>query len=35
MSCVGQRERHTQQRVLAFFQDALGYAYLGLIAHIS
>ena len=29
MSTVGQREIHTQQRVIAFFQDALGYAYLG------
>ena len=26
---VGQREIQTQQRVLAFFQDTLGYAYLG------
>ena len=26
---VGQREIQTQQRVLAFFRDALGYAYLG------
>ena len=29
MSKVGQRETRTQQRVIAFFQDALGYAYLG------
>ena len=29
MSTVGQRERLTQQRVIAFCQDALGYAYLG------
>ena len=29
MSTVGQREILTQQRVIAFFQDALGYAYLG------
>lgn len=26
---VGQREVETQQRMLAFFQGALGYAYLG------
>ena len=29
MSAVGQKEIFTQQRVVAFFQDALGYAYLG------
>ena len=29
MSKVGQREIVTQQRVIAFLQDALGYAYLG------
>ncbi len=29
MSTVGQREIHTQQRVVAFVQDALGYQYLG------
>ena len=29
MSTVGQREILTQQRVIAFFRDALGYAYLG------
>ncbi len=29
MSTVGQREILTQQRVVAFFQDALNYAYLG------
>ena len=29
MSAVGQRETLTQQRVIAFFKDALGYAYLG------
>jgi type I restriction enzyme R subunit len=29
MSNVGQREILTQQRVVAFFRDALGYAYLG------
>jgi len=29
MSSVGQREIQTQKRVLAFFQEALGYAYLG------
>ena len=29
MSNVGQREIHTQQRVVAFFQDALGYNYFG------
>ena len=28
MSTVGQREILTQQRVIAFFRDALGYAYL-------
>ena len=26
---VGQREIRTQRRVVAFFQEALGYAYLG------
>ena len=29
MSTVGQKEIFTQRRVVAFFQDALGYAYLG------
>ena len=29
MSTVGQREILTQRRVIAFFRDALGYAYLG------
>jgi type I restriction enzyme R subunit len=29
MSTVGQREILTQKRVIAFFRDALGYAYLG------
>jgi len=29
MSDVGQREIRTQRRVIAFFQEALGYAYLG------
>ncbi len=29
MSKVGQREILTQKRVIAFFRDALGYAYLG------
>lgn len=29
MSAVGQRERLTQQRVVKFFKDALGYGYLG------
>ena len=29
MTTVGHREILTQQRVIAFFQDALGYAYLG------
>ena len=29
MSTVGQREILTQRRVVAFFQDELGYAYLG------
>ena len=29
MSSVGQRELLTQRRVIAFFKDALGYAYLG------
>ena len=29
MSKVGQREIQTQRRLVAFFQDALGYAYLG------
>ena len=29
MSAVGQREAHTQRRVVEFFRDALGYAYLG------
>ena len=28
MNAVGQREILTQQRVVEFFQDALGYAYL-------
>ena len=29
MSVVGQKEIFTQQGVVEFFQDALGYAYLG------
>ena len=29
MSTVGEREIRTQQRVVEFFRDALGYAYLG------
>lgn len=29
MTTVGQREVFSQQRVIAFFRDALGYAYLG------
>ena len=29
MSAVGQREIQTQRRVVAFFQNALGYRYLG------
>ena len=29
MSTVGQREIQTQKRVIAFFRNALGYAYLG------
>ena len=29
MSLVGEREVRTQQRVIAFFKNALGYAYLG------
>ena len=29
MSAVGQREIQTQRRVIAFFQNALGYEYLG------
>ena len=29
MSAVGQREAHTQRRVVEFFRDALGYTYLG------
>ena len=29
MSAVGQREIQTQRRVVAFFRNALGYAYLG------
>lgn len=29
MSAVGERERRTQQRVVRFFRDALGCAYLG------
>jgi len=29
MTDVGQREILTQQRVVAFFREALGYAYLG------
>ena len=29
MSAVGQREARTQRRVVEFFRDALGYAYLG------
>lgn len=29
MSKVGQRERLAQQQVLRFFQDEMGYRYLG------
>ncbi len=29
MSQVGQRERATQNRLVAFFQNELGYRYLG------
>ena len=29
MSTVGERERHTQSRVVEFFRDVLGYTYLG------
>ena len=29
MSMVGEREIRTQRRVIAFFRDSLGYAYLG------
>ena len=29
MSTVGEREKRTQERVIEFFQDALGYTYLG------
>ncbi len=29
MSTVGQREIHTQRQTVAFFRDALGYAFLG------
>ena len=29
MSAVGQREIHTQRQTVAFFRDALGYAFLG------
>ena len=29
MNTVGEREIRTQERVIAFFQDALGYTYLG------
>lgn len=29
MSIVGQRERTTQSRIVAFFQNELGYQYLG------
>ncbi len=29
MSTVGEREIRTQQRVVKFFRDALGYVYLG------
>ena len=29
MSTVGDREKSTQERVIEFFQDALGYTYLG------
>ena len=29
MSQVGQRERTTQNRLVAFFQNELGYRYLG------
>ena len=29
MSTVGEREKSTQERVIKFFEDALGYSYLG------
>ena len=29
MNTVGEREIRTQKRVIAFFEDALGYTYLG------
>ena len=29
MNTVGEREIHTQERVIAFFKDVLGYTYLG------
>ena len=29
MTAVGERETRTQQRVVGFFRDALGYDYLG------
>ena len=29
MNTVGEREIHTQERVIEFFQDAMGYTYLG------
>ena len=29
MSTVGEKEKRTQERVIRFFQDALGYTYLG------
>ncbi|MYG06123.1 hypothetical protein F4167_05805 [Candidatus Poribacteria bacterium] len=29
MNTVGEREIRTQERVIAFFRDALGYTYLG------
>lgn len=29
MSLVGQREKETQKRVIAFFSQELGYEYLG------
>ena len=29
MNTVGEREIRTQERVIAFFEDTLGYTYLG------
>ncbi|APF20246.1 HsdR family type I site-specific deoxyribonuclease [Caldithrix abyssi DSM 13497] len=29
MSIIGERARQTQERVIAFFHNALGYRYLG------